>query len=125
MRRIEISIGHGLKAALKEFTEAARRVERGERLSSAVPQLRFSSINQLFSAITEKRLELIRYVAAHRGLNTRQLAQALGRDYKNVHTDVSALCDYGLLRKDAHGKLRTPYDQIVIRTDVRRARKAA
>src|SRR3990167_7190075 len=65
----------------------ARRGERGETLPQAVPQLRFSSINQLFSAITEKRLELIRHVAEHGGLNTRQLAQALGRDYKNVHTD--------------------------------------
>lgn len=125
MKRIEISVGRGLKAALKEFTEIARRVERGEKLSPAVPQLRFSSINQLFSAITERRLEMIRYVAAHRGLNTRQVAQALERDYKNVHTDVSALCDYGLLRKDSRGRLSAPYDEIVIRADIRRAKKAA
>lgn len=125
MKRIEISVGYGLKAALKEFTEVARRVERGERLPQVTPQLRFSSINQLFSAITEKRLEMIRYVAAHRGLNTHQLAQALGRDYKNVHTDVRDLCDYGLLRKNARGTLSAPYDEIVIRADVRRARKAA
>ncbi len=125
MKRIEISVGRGLKAALKEFAEVARRVERGERLPPAVPQLRFSSINQLFSAITEKRLEMIRYVAAHRGLNTHQLAQALGRNYKNVHTDVRDLCNYGLLRKNVRGILSAPYDEIVIRTDVRRARKAA
>lgn len=125
MKRIEISVGRGVKAALKEFAEVARRVERGERLPPAIPQLRFSSINQLFSAITEKRLELIRYVAAHRGLNTRQLAQTLGRDYKNVYTDVHDLCNYGLLRKDARGKLSAPHDEIVIRADVRRARKAA
>lgn len=125
MKRIEINVGRGLKAALKEFADVARRVERGERLPPAVPQLRFSSINQLFSAITEKRLEMIRYVAAHRGLNTHQLAQALGRNYKNVHTDVRDLCDYGLLRKNARGALSAPYDEIVIRADVRRARKAA
>ncbi|MHB8455994.1 MAG: HVO_A0114 family putative DNA-binding protein [Acidiferrobacterales bacterium] len=125
MKRIEISIGRGLKATLKEFAEIAQRVERKERLPPSIPQLRFSSISQLFSAITEKRLEMIRYVAAHRGLNTRQLAQALGRDYKNVHTDVRDLCDYGLLRKDSHAKLSAPYDEIVIRADVRRTRKAA
>lgn len=125
MKRIEISVGRGLKAALKEFAEVARRVERGEQVARATPQLRFSSINQLFSAITEKRLEMIRYVAAHRSLNTRQLALALGRNYKNVRTDVRDLCDYGLLRKDARGTLSAPYDEIVIRADVRRARKAA
>ncbi|MHB8743674.1 MAG: HVO_A0114 family putative DNA-binding protein [Sulfuricaulis sp.] len=125
MKRIEISIGRGLKAALKGFADVARRVERGVTLPPAVPQLRFSSINQLFSAITEKRLELIRHVAEHGGLNTRQLAQVLGRDYKNVHTDVRDLCDYGLLRKDSRGRLTAPYDEIVIRADVRRAKKAA
>lgn len=125
MKRIEISVGGGLKVALKEFADVARRVERGERLAPAVPQLRFSSINQLFSAITEKRLEMIRYVAAHRGLNTHQLARALGRDYKNVHTDVRDLCDYGLLRKNVRGTLSAPYDEIVIRANVRKEKKAA
>src|SRR3989344_2864536 len=125
MKRIEISVGGGPKAAPQGINAVARRVERGETLPPAVPQLRFSSINQLFSAITEKRLELIRHVAGHGGLNTRQLAQALGRDYKNVHTDVRDLCDYGLLRKDSRGRLSAPYDEIVIRADVRRAKRAA
>jgi len=79
----------------------------------ATPRLNFTSINQLFFAITEKRLELIRHVASHEGLNIRQLAQALGRGYKNVYEDVSELCEYGLLEKDERGTLRAPYDQLV------------
>ena len=39
--------------------------------------------------------------------------------YNNVYEDVRDLCDYGLLEKDEHGVLNTPYDQIVIRTNVR------
>jgi len=75
----------------------------------------FGSIKDLFSAITEKRLELLRYVAERQGtLNTRQLAQALGRDYKNVHTDVSALDELGLIEKGEKGVLTVPYDEIVI-----------
>ena len=46
--------------------------------------------------------------------NTRQLAQALGRDYKNVHTDVSALEELGLIEKGEKGVLTVPYDEIVI-----------
>lgn len=41
--------------------------------------------------------------------------------YNNVYEDVRDLCDYGLLEKDEHGVLNTPYDQIVIRTNVREA----
>jgi predicted transcriptional regulator len=47
-------------------------------------------------------------------LNIRQLAQALGRNYKNVHTDVSGLEEPGLIEKDEKGVLTVPYDEIVI-----------
>ena len=47
-------------------------------------------------------------------LNTRQLAQALGRDYKNSHTGVSALEELGLIEKGGKGVLTVPYDEIVI-----------
>ena len=50
---------------------------------------------------SEKRIELLRHVARRVGLNIRQLAESLGRDYKNVHGDVTALLDWGLLEKDA------------------------
>jgi predicted transcriptional regulator len=47
-------------------------------------------------------------------LNTRQLARALGRDYKNVHNDVSRLEELGLIEKGGKGVLSVPYDEIVI-----------
>ena len=37
-----------------------------------------------------------------------------GRDYKNIHTDVSALEALGLIVKDEKGSLTVPYDEIVI-----------
>ena len=99
------------ETALKTFTETWRRIEMGDE---AAPHLAFGSLRELFSAITEKRLELLRHVAGHEGLNTRQLALALGRDYKNVHTDVAALLDLGLLQKGESGVLMAPFDEIVI-----------
>jgi len=92
-------------------------------MAEAVPRLNFTFLKQLFVTITEKRLELIQYVAVHEGLNTHQLARSLGRDYKNVYEDVYEdvydLCDYGLLEKDERGVLSAPYDQIVIRANLR------
>ena len=76
----------------------------------------------LFSAITEKRLELLRYVAERQEtLNIRQLAQALGRDYKNVHTDVGQLEELGLIEKSEAGLLTVPYDEIVIHAGLTQA----
>jgi predicted transcriptional regulator len=117
MNRIEISV---LKpdAALHAFTKTWHAAEAGHEV---VPKLAFGSLRALFSAITERRLDLLRYVAAHEGLNVRQLAKSLGRDYKNVHTDVSSLLELGLLDRDEDGTLSTPYDEIVIYAGIRNA----
>jgi predicted transcriptional regulator len=117
MNRIEIGVLTP-EAALRAFAEAWHVLEAG---AAVTPRLVFGSLRELFSAITEKRLDLLRYVAAHEGLNVRQLALQLGRDYKNVHTDVISLVDLGLLERGEDGTLSTPYDEIVIHAGIRDA----
>jgi predicted transcriptional regulator len=84
------------------------------------PRIAFGSLRELFSAITERRLELLRHLGAHGGLDTRQLAQALKRGYKNVHTDVAELAALGLLEKRAGGELAAPFEEIVIHAGPKR-----
>ena len=111
MKRIEIEIMRS-NDALNAAIDTWHIAESGKHVT---PHLSFGSIKDLFSAITEKRLELLRYVAEQKEvLNIRQLAQALDRDYKNVHTDVSELEKLGLIEKDGKGVLTVPYDEIVI-----------
>jgi predicted transcriptional regulator len=111
MKRIEIEVMRS-RDALNAAIDAWHKASAGKKVT---PRLSFGSIKDLFSAITEKRLELLRYVAERQGtLNTRQLAQALGRDYKNIYTDVSALDALGLIEKGEKGVLTVPYDEIVI-----------
>ncbi len=117
MNRIDISVLKS-NAALRAFAETWHAAEAGQEV---VPRLTFGSLRELFSAITEKRLELLRHVAVHEGLNVRQLAQSLGRDYKNVHTDVTGLVELGLLERGADGTLFAPYDEIVIHAGIRDA----
>jgi predicted transcriptional regulator len=117
MNRIEIEV-LGSRAALAAFARAWRQTRAGRK---ATPRLAFGSIAELFSAVSEKRLELVRHVASNEGLQIRPLARALRRDYKNVHTDVQALIELGLLEKDGRGGLRAPFDEIVIRAGLRKA----
>ncbi len=117
MNRIEISV-LSPQAALQAFADTWRQAEAGE---DSKHRLAFGSLRELFSAITEKRLELLRHVASNEGLNVRQLAQALGRDYKNVYTDVSELVGLGLLERDDKGLLIAPYDEILIHAGIRDA----
>lgn len=117
MNRIEVEVLKS-QAALDAFSETWRRVQSNEDVT---PRLAFASLHDLFSALTEKRLELMRFVASHEGLNTNQLAQKLERNYKNVHTDVAALVELGLLEKDEQGGLSAPFDEIVIHAGIRDA----
>lgn len=117
MSKVEIIITTPAQA-LKDAATVWRRAEAGAE--DITPSIGFGSPSELFTAITDKRLELLRHVAGHEGLNIHQLAQALGRDYKNVHTDVKALEDLGLLERQ-DGKLSAPYDEIDIKVALKEA----
>jgi predicted transcriptional regulator len=116
MNRIEIGVLTP-KAVLGAFADTWNAAEAGEGVT---PRLVFGSLRELFSAITEKRLDLLRH-AAHEGLNVRQLAPSLARDDKNVHTDVSNLLELGLLERGEDGTLSTQCDEIVIHAGIREA----
>ena len=113
MKRIEISIGGG-RQALAQFARTWRRASGGERLPEATPRLEFASLAELLSALTPKRLALLDTLAAQPGLSIRALAGKLGRDYKNVHGDVSVLTELGLIERRADSTLKAPYDELVI-----------
>ena len=117
MNRIEIEVLSS-RTALAAFARAWRQAKSGRKMT---PRLAFGSIAELFSVVSEKRLELIRHVASNEGLLIRPLSRALRRDYKNVHTDVQALIELGLLEKDERGGLVAPFDEIVIRAGLREA----
>ena len=53
----------------------------------------------------------------HRARSIRALAIALGRDYRRVHEDVSALVQAGLLDRDESG-LHADYEAVKTETAV-------
>jgi len=94
MSAVKITVGGNLEAdAARRFAEAWRR---GEALARV---------------LTARRTELLRYVRRHEVGSIRGLANALGRDYSNVHADVKALAAEGLLNTEG-GRLRADYDTI-------------
>jgi predicted transcriptional regulator len=83
----------------------------GDTVSDGVHEVAFENWNVLARVLTGKRVELLRYVRRHKAASVRALAKALGRDYRNVHTDVQTLIKAGLLDNSADG-LRVDYDVI-------------
>ena len=116
MKRIHVEVMTPAEA-LRRFGEVWRRAAGDGKVE---PTIGVGSIEELSSLLSPKRMELLRYVAEHPGLSVRALSVALGRDYKNVHTDVTDLEEQHLLERDGDGKLTAPYDEIVIRAPLTR-----
>lgn len=110
MKNVKITVGGAIeKEASRRFIDAWHRAERGERFQER--HLAFESWDTLARVLTKKRMELLGYVRRHEVASVRALAKALGRDYSNVHADVQALADAGLLDIADNG-LRADYDAI-------------
>jgi predicted transcriptional regulator len=110
MSGVKITVGGAIEdEAARRFVDAWHRAERGKSFRER--HLAFESWDALARVLTGKRMELLRYVRRHKVASVRALAKALGRDYSNVHADVQALTDAGLLdAKD--GAIRADYDAI-------------
>ena len=70
MTRIEVSVLTPA-AALRAFAETWHRAETGQEVT---PRVTFGNLHELFTAITVRRLDLMRHIAAHPGLTVEQLA---------------------------------------------------
>jgi predicted transcriptional regulator len=113
MSDAKITIGGALEQdASRRFVNAWRRAEDGETFHELY--LAFESWDALARLLTNRRMELLRYVRRHDVRSVRALAKALRRDYSNVHADVQALAAAGLLNT-ADGGVRADYDGIETR----------
>jgi predicted transcriptional regulator len=110
MTNVKITVGGAIETdGARRFVEAWHRAERGKSMCER--HLVFESWDALARLLTSKRMELLRYVHRHPVASVRALAKALGRDYSNVHADVQALANAGLIETTDHG-LRAGYDAI-------------
>lgn len=107
-KRVKVNVGT-LDDMGQRFVSAWHRLERGEKVRER--HLTFPSLAAMLSALSPKRLELLRAVHAKPARSVKSLAERLGRDYKRVHEDVETLTASGLLRRE-NGSVSAPYDAI-------------
>lgn len=107
-KRVKVNVGT-LDNMGSRFVSACHRLERGEKVNETY--LTFPDLPSMLSALSPKRLELLRAVHARPSGSVKALAERLGRDYKRVHEDVEKLTASGLLHRK-NGSVSAPYDAI-------------
>ncbi len=108
MNKVQVNVG-SLAGMGKRFTSAWRRASAGEHVDET--HVTFLDVRTMLDTLSPRRLDLLRHVRQHGAGNVKELAQALGRDYKNVHKDVAVLEVAGLLVREGR-KLAAPWDEL-------------
>ena len=106
MTKVQANVGT-LADMGKRFSSAWNRAAAGEQVNET--HATFLDVQTMLDTLSPRRLEMLRHVRQHGAGNVRELAKALGRDYKNVHHDVAVLEAAGLLVRDGR-KLTAPWD---------------
>ena len=107
-----LSIGiSSLPDALDRF-EAAWHLTTGRGAPPALHRLLFADLPLLLKSLTPARWQLLASLRALGPTSVRALAKHLGRDYKNVHTDVAQLAQLGLIERTRESVVRVPWDAV-------------
>jgi predicted transcriptional regulator len=114
-RGIEIRVGAAADA-LDRFEAAWNRVQEG-RAMRPLEVVSFSELPLLLRTLSPARWTLLRDLRQKGATSIYELAKRLGRDYKNVHTDVTQLAALRLIERDADGRVAVPWD--VLRSEFR------
>jgi predicted transcriptional regulator len=112
-KQITIGVGDAATTA-KEFIDIWKRAERGEAVKEK-NQLHFENLELLLKTLSPGRWALLKGLHANGPMSIRALSKNLGRDYKNVHTDVQRLTDIGLIGRARNDKIYVPWDIVEAR----------
>lgn len=110
-KQLIVKVG-SLEDSLEKFKNVWKRAEKGEKFSTPIEILSFESAPALMKALSPKRLELLQALHLLGMASIRQLAKELGRDYSNVHQDVKALNQIGVIL-EKEGKYYVPWQTII------------
>ena len=113
-RLLELRVGDA-RDALDRFEAAWNRRTEG-RKAMPLRVLSLRDLPLLLRTLTPARWELLHRLREAGAMSIYQLAKRLERDYKNVHTDVTALAKIGLIERAA-GDARVSVRWEVVRAE--------
>ncbi len=110
--QIQISIADPVDSS-RDFIKAWKSAEQDKSVE-AEQHLRFEDLESLLKVLSPGRWVLLKKLRMKGPMSIRALSKDLGRDYKNVHTDVRMLEKVGLI-ESIDEKIRVPWDIVEAR----------
>jgi predicted transcriptional regulator len=107
---LELRVGDA-RDALDRFEAAWNRRLEGRKVT-ALRVLTMEDLPLLLRTLTPARWALLERLRDSGPLSIYELAKRLARNYKNVHTDVSALVKIGLIERSDDARVSVPWDVV-------------
>ena len=98
----------------ERFIRTWKKTEAGEQIDTEY-RLCFEILELLLKTLTTARWQLLKTLRSVGPVSIRSLASTLGRNYKNVHEDVTRLLHVGLIEKTVDGRIEVQWDFVEAR----------
>ena len=110
---LHVSVGETLAQAAERTAETMKALQDGRPVAPYFG-ISFGEVGQLLGTFTPRRWELIAALRQAGPLTVAALARQLGRNYKNVHSDVAQLIEWMAVERHDNGQVSVPWSQIVV-----------
>lgn len=110
---LRVSVGEPWAANVERWQAVMQALDAGQEVQPHFG-VGFAEMGQMLAVFTPKRWALVAALRAGGPATVRGLAQRLGRDYKNVHTDVAALEQWMAVQRLPDGRVHVPWREIVM-----------
>ena len=105
MPTLKVTVGN--RDRLDQRTrQRIKAAQEGETLDEVQPVLNFGSYAELSRLLSPKNLELLEAIAQKEPDSIREAAELVGRDYKQVHRNLTELEDIGVIEFEGGGSGR-------------------
>ncbi len=101
-----------LDQALDRFADAWKTGSGADR-----DVIAFEDWEVMHRVLSPNRMAILRALGGAGTISIRELARRAGRDFKGVHSDVRALLDAGILRRNEAG-VEFPFDRIRLDVEI-------
>ena len=112
-RVLNVKVGETLQESGRRTADAMRALAAGREVTPYFG-VSFEQVGQMFASFTPKRWALIAALRGAGPLTVAELARRLGRNYKNVHSDVQQLIEWMAVERGEDGRVSVPWSAIVV-----------
>jgi predicted transcriptional regulator len=112
-RVLHVKVGESVHESAARAAAAMKALDAGRPVPPYFG-VSFARAGAMLAAFTPRRWELIAALRESGPLTIAELARRLGRNYKNVHSDVSQLIDWMAIERLDDGRIRVPWSEIVV-----------